>query len=168
MDGLVAAVVVSGFVVLVVSGARHLRWRRVFVQQLHQQGLWPARAVPGLARLVTALELAVGVGGLCLVVAGARAAIALVALLVVGAGFVAAQVVLARRAPDAPCGCDPTHDDPVGGASLARAAWPAVAGVVGLLALPDGGVDAVLPAAVGLGVAALVDSLPILVRSAQR
>ena len=158
---------VSGFVLLLVAGVRHLRWREHFTEQLRAQGLWPERAVPTVAAAVTSLELLIGAAGLVLLGLGASArtlTVPLLVLLVAGLGFTTVQIVLAVRAPDAPCGCDPSHDDPVSELTVVKAGWPALCAAVGLLALPADGLDQVWPAVVGLVLAVAVDLLPALGR----
>lgn len=165
------SLVVSGFVLLGVSAARHLRWRDTFTVQLDAQGLWPTGSAGRVAWGVIVLEAVVGAGGVLALSAGwSASAIAplLWALVVVGTAFVGLQTYLLVQAPDAPCGCDPTSDAQVGLGTLVKAAWPVVAGVVGLLALPTEGLDALSLAAavgavtVGLALAWLVDSVPAL------
>jgi hypothetical protein len=162
---------VSGFVLLLASGVRHARWHDRFVDQLASQRLWPAGREGAVALAVIAGELFVGGLGLVLIAAGVSGpaiTVFLLLLLASGLTFTAVQVSVARRAPGAPCGCDPTHDGPVGPATLVKAVWPAVAAFVGLVAFPADGLEELWPAVVGLVVAVVVDLVPVMVRSAQR
>lgn len=155
-----------------VSAARHVRWRETFTVQLNAQGVWPEGSVGLVAWWVIALEAMMGAGGVLALAAGLSAAALaplLWALVIVGTAFVGLQTYLLVQAPDAPCGCDPTSDAKVGVGTLTKAAWPVVAGVVGLWALPVEGLDGLsLVAAVGaviagLALAWLVDSVPALI-----
>lgn len=169
LDVVVTAVVVSGFVLLGVAAARHVRWHDDFVAQLRAQRLWPDGAEATVAWIVTAAEAAVGAGGVLLLSFGVRAAALtplLGGLVVLGVGFVGLQVFLLVARPEAPCGCDPAHDTSVGLGTLAKAAWPAVAGLLGLAALPADALDALsLVAALaavsaGLALAWVLDAAP--------
>src|SRR5690606_17822907 len=139
LDVVVTAVVVSGFVLLGVAAARHGRWHDDFVAQLRAQRLWPREVEATVAWVVTGAEAVVGALGVLLLAFGVGA-VALTPLLgglvVLGVGFVGLQVFLLVARPEATCGCDPAHDTRVGVGTLGKAAWPAVAGVVGLVALP--------------------------------
>lgn len=163
------AFVVSGFVLLGVSAARHAHWHDVFVGQLGAQDLWPKGSEPAVAWVVTGIEAVVGSLGVLLLSFGVSAsalAPLLAALVATGVAFVGLQVFLLVSRPDAPCGCDPTRDAKVGLGTLLKAAWPAVAGLVGLAALPREAVDdlslavACVAVFLGLALAWLVDSLP--------
>lgn len=169
LDVVVTAVVVSGFVLLGVAAARHVRWHDDFIAQLRAQRLWPERSEAAVAWVVTGAEAVVGAAGVLLLSFGVSAAALtpfLLALLAVGIGFVALQVFLLVARPDAPCGCDPAHDTKVGIGTLAKAAWPALAGVVGLAALPTEALDALslvaalLAVFAGLALAWAVDAAP--------
>lgn len=169
LDVVVTAVVVSGFVLLGVAAARHVRWHDDFIAQLRAQRLWPERSEAVVAWVVTGAEAVVGAAGVLLLSFGVSAAALtpfLLALLAVGIGFVALQVFLLVARPDAPCGCDPAHDTKVGIGTLAKAAWPALAGVVGLAALPTEALDALslvaalLAVFAGLALAWAVDAAP--------
>lgn len=169
LDVVVTAVVVSGFVLLGVAAARHVRWHDDFVAQLRAQRLWPEGSEVAVAWAVTGVEAAVGAFGVLVLSFGVSAATLtpfLVALVAIGAGFVALQVFLLVARPDAPCGCDPAHDTKVGVGTLAKAAWPAVAGILGLVALPGEALDALSLAAAlvavfaGLALAWAVDAAP--------
>lgn len=167
------AVVLSGFLLLVVAAARHLRWRSTFTRQLRAQHLWPEGWAGVVAWSTIGAEVAVGVGGV-LALSGDSSAASLVPLLVasvlLGAGFLGIQIYLLIRLPDAPCGCDPASDATVGAGSLLKAGWPVVAGAVGLVALPTEGLvglslsAGVVAVIAGLGIASLVDALPALIR----
>ena len=165
------SLVVSGFVLLAPAPAGPARWRDTSPVQPDARGLWPAGPSRRVAWGVIVLEAVVGAGGVSALSAGWSAsamAPLLWALVVVGTAFVGLQTYLLVQAPDAPCGCDPTSDAQVGLSTLVKAAWPVVAGVVGLLALPAEGLDALSLAAavgavtVGLALAWLVDSVPAL------
>ena len=166
------AVVVSGFVLLGVAAARHLRWRETFTRQLQAQAIWPDGSAGVVAWATIGAEITVGAGGV-LALSGGLSAAALApllwALVVLGTAFVGLQTYLGVRRPDAPCGCDPTSDATVGAGSLLKAAWPVVAGITGLVALPAAGLDGlsllagVVAVIAGLGMAWLVDALPALV-----
>lgn len=167
----VVAVVASGFVLLGVSAARHARWRDAFAAQLRAQALWHDDAVPVLSWAVLVAEAVVGGGGVLVLSFGAGAFALgpfLMAMALLGAGFVGLQAFLLVRRPDAPCGCDPGHDAKVGVGTLLKAAWPALAGVLGLVALPAQGLDALTIGAAlvavvgGLALAALLDRAPAL------
>lgn len=169
LDVVVTAVVVSGFVLLGVAVARHVRWHDDFVTQLRAQRLWPEGTEATVAWLVTGAEAVVGALGVLLLAFGVGAAALtplLGGLVVLGVGFVGLQVFLLVARPQAPCGCDPAHDTKVGVGTLAKAAWPAVAGLVGLVALPSEALDALsLVAALaavfaGLALAWAVDAAP--------
>ncbi len=171
LDVVVVAVVVSGFVLLGVSAARHLRWREAFVVQLRAQRLWPDGSEAGVAWSVTGAEAGVGAGGVLALSFGLPAAALdplLSAMALLGVAFVAIQVFLLVRRPDAPCGCNPGHDGRVGVGTLLKAAWPAVAGVIGLAGLPAEALDALSLAAAcvavfaGLALAWLLDTVPVL------
>ena len=171
LDVVAVAVVVSGFVLLGVSAARHLRWREAFVGQLRAQRLWPEGAEVAVAWAVTGAEAVVGAGGVLGLSFGLSAAALsplMVAMALLGAAFVALQAFLLVRRPDAPCGCHPGHDGGVGVGTLLKAAWPAVAGVVGLVALPAEAIDdlslvaACLAVFAGLALAWLLDTVPVL------
>ena len=169
LDVVVTAVVVSGFVLLGVAAARHVRWHDDFVAQLRAQRLWPEGTEATVAWVVTGAEVLVGaLGVLALSFGLSAAALApfLAGLLVLGVGFVGLQVFLLVARPDAPCGCDPAHDTKVGIGTLTKAAWPAVAGLAGLVALPAEALDALsLVAALvavvaGLAVTWVIDAAP--------
>lgn len=171
LDVAAVAVVVSGFVLLGVSAARHLRWREAFTVQLRAQRLWPDGAEATVAWVVTGAEAGVGAGGVLALSFGFPAealAPLLSAMALLGVAFVALQVFLLVRRPDAPCGCNPGHDGRVGVGTLLKAAWPAVAGLVGLVALPAEGLDDLSLAAAcvavfaGLALAWLLDAVPVL------
>lgn len=169
LDVVVTAVVVSGFVLLGVAAARHGRWHDDFVAQLRAQRLWPREVEATVAWVVTGAEAVVGALGVLLLAFGVGA-VALTPLLgglvVLGVGFVGLQVFLLVARPEAPCGCDPAHDTRVGVGTLGKAAWPAVAGVVGLVALPAEALDslslvaALVAVFVGLALAWAVDAAP--------
>ena len=165
----VTAVVVSAFVLLGVAAARHVRWHDDFVAQLRAQRLWPSGSEARVAWAVTGAEAVVGALGVLLLAFGVGAASLtplLGGLVVLGVGFVGLQVFLLVARPEAPCGCDPAHDTRVGVGTLAKAAWPAVAGVVGLVALPAEALDALPLVAeisaifAGLALAWAVDATP--------
>ena len=169
LDVVVTAVVVSGFVLLGVAAARHGRWHGDFAAQLRAQQLWPEGTEVAVAWLVTGAEALVGAGGVLGLSFGlATTALGplLAGMLVLGVSFVGLQVFLLVARPEAPCGCDPTHDTRVGIGTLAKAAWPAGAGLVGLVALPAEGLDALTLVAalvavfVGLALAWVVDAAP--------
>lgn len=169
LDVVVTAVVVSGFVLLGVAAARHGRGHDDFVAQLRAQQVWPEGTEATVAWVVTGAEAAVAAGGVLGLSLGLSAVALtplLVGLLVLGVGFVGLQVFLLVARPEAPCGCDPFHDTRVGIGTLAKAAWPAVAGLVGLVALPPAALDALSLAAAlvavvaGLAAAGAVDAAP--------
>jgi len=163
------AVVVSGFVLLGVSAARHGHWREVFVGQLGAQDLWRKGSESAVAWAIMAVEAAIGAGGVLALSFGVSATALtplLGALVASGVAFVTLQLFLLVRRPDAPCGCDPTRDAKVGVGTLLKAAWPGIAGVVGLVALPTQALDdlslavACIAVFLGLGLAWLIDRLP--------